>query len=154
MNRRQRALLLESLIVIGVVLISMVLLINLKDGTNRREALRAMAHISQRIQTYLDAHNAMPTPDYIDNLKLSAPGRARLGKLEYRTQAFQANAPDNAILAYTQQTYRSFLIDSGHVVLFRSGQVRWMPPDQFQAALAQAGQPADLQPDDASRDSQ
>ena len=59
MNRRQRALLLECLIVLGVVLISIVLLINLKDWTNRREALRAMGHISQRIEAYANAHDAL-----------------------------------------------------------------------------------------------
>jgi type II secretory pathway pseudopilin PulG len=135
MNKRQRALLVESLIVLGVTVVAVIALINLKDWTNRREALRAMVNISQQIQEYRRTNGSIPPQDYIDSIKESVPGRVRLGKLEYRAQSIRRNSPDNAILAYTQQSYRSLLIDSGYVVLNLNGQVSWMSPDQFQSAF-------------------
>jgi type II secretory pathway pseudopilin PulG len=147
MNRRQRALLIESLIVVGVALVAITALINLKDWTNRREALRAMANISQQVQTYEREHGSIPTPDYIDSLKESAPGRARLGKLKYPVLSTEQNSPDSAILAYTQQRYRSFLIHSGYVVLFRNGQVSWMLPEQFQSVFTEQDNAEDIKTD-------
>jgi len=137
MNRRQRALLIESLIVLAVTLVAVTVLINLKDWTNRREALRAMANISQQVQAYEREHGSIPTPDYIDSLKDSAPGHARLGELKYPSRTAEHNSPDTDILAYTQQRYRSYLIRSGYVVLFRNGQVSWMLPEQFQSVSAE-----------------
>ena len=150
MNRRQKALLIESLIVLGVTVVAVTVLINLKDWTNRREALRAMANISQQIQAYEREHGSMPSPDYIDSLKESAPGRARLGKLKYPTHSIEHNSPDTAILAYTQQRYRSFLIHSGYVVLYWNGQVSWMLPEQFQSVLTEHDNSGDIKADQAS----
>ncbi len=150
MNKRQRSLLIESLIVLGLAAAAVTALINLKDWTNRREALRAMVNISQQIQAYRRTHSSLPPQDYINNIRESVPGRARLGKLEYRAQSIKHNSPDNAILAYTQQSYRSLFIDSGHVVLFRNGQVSWMTPDQFATALAQHKSSEDVQTDATS----
>jgi hypothetical protein len=147
MNRRQRALLIESLIVVGVATVAITVLINLKDWTNRRESLRAMANIAQKVQSYEQEHGSIPTPDYIDSLKESAPGRGRLGKLKYPVLPISQNSPENAILAYTQQRYRSFLIHSGYVVLFRNGQVNWMLPEQFQALLTEHNTAGDIKTD-------
>ncbi len=138
MNKRQRSLLIESLIVLGLAAAAVTALINLKDWTNRREALRAMVNISQQIQAYRRTHSSLPPQDCVDDIKKSVPGRARLGKLEYRAQSIKHNSPDNALLAYTQQTYRSFLIPSGYAVIYLDGKVSWMSPDQFQSAFTQS----------------
>jgi len=154
MNKRQRALLIESLVVLGVTVVAVIGLINLKDWTNRREALRAMESISQQIQAYRSTNGSMPSQDYIDSIRESVPGRARLGKLEYQAHSIKHNSPNNAVLAYTQQTYRSFLIRSGYVVIYLDGEVCWMSPEQFQSVFNQHEDSGEIKTDETSGDLQ
>ena len=135
MNKRQRALLLESVIVLGAAVVVLLVLLNLKDWTNRREALRAMAYIAAQIQAYQQTHGSLPPSEHLDRVRATAPGRKRLGKLEYRIQDIEANSPDTALLAYAKQTYHSLLVRNGYIVIHLNGQVSWMTAAQFQSQL-------------------
>jgi len=76
-----------------------------------------------------------PPESYVDRITESLPGAARMGNLEYRARWIGFGTPDDAILAYSRQRYRSSFLGDGAVVLRLDGTVEWMRLEEFEPLL-------------------
>lgn len=144
MNKRQKDILIDFIIVIGVTVIAIVSMINFKDWANRSEAMRAMQQLSQVILRYRNENGSVPPQSYIDSIKENLEGHVRLGKLKYRAQWLDLESTPDEILAYSEKNYRSF-IGKGFVVLRLDGTVEWLERDKFQAVLSRRQTPLEIQ---------
>jgi len=137
MNKRQKAILLEFVTVILATVIAVIAMINFKDWVNRSEAIGAMEQLSQEVLRYRKEYGAVPPESYVTNIKKDLKGWVRLGDLKYRAQWIDLEATPDEILAYTEKTYPSSLLNDGYVVLRLDGRVEWMGKQQFEKLLAQ-----------------
>ena len=131
MNKRRKTLLVEATVVLSVTLIAVVGMICLKDWINRREALLAMQQLGEKILEYRQTQGSLPPEDTVRVLLDTVSGHVRLGRLTYRGPWITPDSPDNTILAYTQQTYHSFIVPNGYTVLYLNGQVEWLNTEEF-----------------------
>jgi hypothetical protein len=131
-NRRQKALLKETVIVLLVTLVVLIGMLNLKDWINRREAMRAMTRLGVIIQGYRNTYQSVPRRDFIDAQIPGISGHMRLGKLTYRAALITLDSAADDVLAYTEQRYRSLLVNSGYIVMQLDGTVFWREQDEFQ----------------------
>lgn len=137
MNRRQKAILIESLAVIAVTAIAVWGMVNLKDWINRSEAMRAMEQLGEEVLQYRTENGSVPPESYVERIKETLEGHVRLGRLQYRARWIGFDATSDEILAYTEKSYPSSLLDDGYVVLRLDGRVQWMKKRQFETLLAQ-----------------
>jgi hypothetical protein len=146
MNKRQKALLLESAIIIGITTAAVVAIINLKQWTSRSEAMQIMERLGQIILQYRKEHGSVPSEDYIRSIEEKLQAQIRLGKLHYRARWISLDSNPDEILAYTEQRFRFSLISDGYVVLRLDGRVQWLGKEGFQKLLSQQQRksPADL----------
>ena len=145
MNKRQKATLINCIVVITITVIGVVAMINFKDWVNRSEAMRAMEQLGQTVLKYRQTHGSVPSESYVDSIKGKLEGYARLGKLRYRALWIDFEATPDEILAYTEKKYRSFVLSHGFVVLRLDGRVEWMEKKQFDALLAQQQSPMEVE---------
>ena len=131
MNSRQKALLIESLVVLAATAAAVVGMIHLKDYVNRSEAMRAMTQLGQRLLEFRHKHGALPPESFVDNIKGELEGAVRMGNVRYRALYIGLEASDETILAYSQKRHPSSFLKDGYVVLRLSGTVEWMPTRQF-----------------------
>ncbi len=125
MNRRQKALLRETVVVLSVTVAVLIGMLNLKDWINRREAMRAMHQLAESIQEYRNTYQSVPAQDFVDAQLPTLSGHVRLGKLTYRAAEITLGSADDEILAYTEQRYRSLFVNSGYIVMQLDGTVLW-----------------------------
>ena len=135
MNRRQRALLRDVIIVLAVTALAVVIMINFKDLINRSEAMRAMEHLGQTALRYREKNGSLPPQGYIRSIMDTLEGHARLTNLSYRAQWIDFNAKPDEVLAYSEKNYPSSLLSSGYIVLRLEGSVEWMTEEQFDKLL-------------------
>jgi hypothetical protein len=135
MKKRQKSLLMESATVLGFTIIAMVAMINVKDWINRREAIRAMEHLGQKILAYRQEHGSVPPEDYVRRIKQTLPGHVRLGKLKYRALWIDFDSTPDEILAYSFKKLRSPFLPNGYIVLHLDGRIQWMKPALFKELL-------------------
>ena len=133
MNRRQKALLRETVVVLSVTVAVLIGMLNLKDWINRREAMRAMPQLAESIQDYRTTYQSVPARDFVDAQIPTLSGHVRLGKLTYRAAEITLDSADDEILAYTEQHYRSLFVNSGYIVMHLDGTVLWREQGEFQA---------------------
>jgi hypothetical protein len=136
MNRRQKTILTEFLLVVAVTALAVLAMINFKDLINRSEALRAMEQLGQTLLHYRQQHGAVPPEAFIDNIKDDLEGGARLGKIEYRGIWIDLDSAPDEILAYAYKDYHTLLAEKGYVVLRLGGRVEWMNKTEFETLLA------------------
>ena len=148
MNKRQRALLTEVLIVLAVTVLAVIAMVNVKDWINRTEAMRAMTQLGEKILDYRQARRSLPPKSFLPTLREGVEGDVRLGKLKYRSQWIGLDADPNEILAYTRKQYPSSVIEDGYVVLRLSGAVEWLTDEQLKAELAEQQSPEELEMED------
>lgn len=137
MNRRQKAILVESIAVIALTAVAVWGMINFKDWVNRSEAMRAMEQLGQRVLQYRQQHGAVPPESYVESIKESLEGHVRLGNLRYRAQWIDFESTPDDVLAYTERDYHSLLVGKGYVVLRLDGRVQWMSRKDFRQLLSQ-----------------
>ncbi len=143
MNRRQRAILINFMIVIVITAIAVVAMINFKDFVNRSEAMRAMEHLRRRVKQYQDERGSVPPKSWVDRQRENLPGNVRLGNLQYRARWIDFDSTPDEILAYTERNYHSLLVGKGYIVLRLGavlkdeGRVEWMDKQEFETLLAQ-----------------
>jgi len=145
MNKRQKAILVEFIIVIVITAVAVVAMLNFKDWVNRSEAVRAMEHLGQIVLQYRKNHGSVPPESYVDGIKEDLEGYVRLGDLRYRARWLDFESTPNEILAYTERNYRSLLVGKGYVVLRLDGRVEWMGKREFETLLAQHQSPMEIQ---------
>jgi len=144
-NKRQKAILIDFVVVITITAVAVLAMVNLKDWVNRSEAMQAMERLSQEVLDYRNKHGSVPPESYIDGIKEDLQGRARLGNLRYRARWIDFECPPDEILAYTEKNYHSLFLKSGFIVLRLDGSVEWMNRQKFETLLAQQQSPMEIQ---------
>ncbi len=145
MNRRQKAILIEFAVVIAVTAIAVVAMINFRDWVNHSEAMRAMEHLGREVFQYREEHSSVPPESYVDSIKKTLEGYARLGDLRYRALWIDFECPPDEILAYTKRNYHSLLLGKGFIVLRLDGRIEWMEKREFKTLLAQQQSPEEIE---------
>jgi hypothetical protein len=130
-NRRQRALLTESLFVLFATVAAVIGMVQLKDYVNRSEALRAMTQLGQRILEYKKQYGSLPSQSFLDSIKGDVEGAVRMGNVNYRARWIGLDAPNDTILAYSQKRHPSSFFKDGYAVLRLDGTVEWLPTNRF-----------------------
>ena len=136
MNKRQKNLLIDFIAVVTITAIAIVAMVNFKDYVNRSEAVRAMTQLGQIVLDYRKEHGAVPPESYVNTIKESLQGQARLGDLRYRAQWIDFEATPDEILAYTEKNYHSLFFRKGYIVLRLDGTVEWTDKENFEQMLA------------------
>lgn len=136
MDRRQKAILIESIAVIAVTAVVVVAMINFKDWINRSEAHRAMEHLGRVVSEYRKEHGLIPPQSYVDRIRDDLEGHARLGNLQYRARWIDFESAPDEILAYTERKYRSSFLSDGFIVLRLDGRVEFINRQEFKDLLA------------------
>ena len=137
MNRKQKAILINTTTVLVITAIAVVAMINLKNWVNRSEAMRAMEHLSRIVLQYREKYGSVPPESYIDSIKEGLEGHARLGEVIYRAQWINFESPPDEILAYPEIYYSSWLFGKKYIVLRLDGRVEWMDKQELETLLAQ-----------------
>jgi hypothetical protein len=145
MNRRQRALLTESVMVLIATVAAVIGMVQLKDYVNRSEALRAMGQLGGRILEYRKQYGSLPSQSFVDSIKGDLEGAVRIGNVNYRAMWIGLDAPGDTILAYSQKRLPSSFLKDGYVVLRLDGTVEWMPTKQFAELFARQRTPAEVE---------
>lgn len=143
MNRRQRALLIESILVVAATTAAVIGMIHLKDHVNRSEAIRAMEGLGKLVLEYRKEHGSLPPQSYVDSVKGGVEGAVRMGNVKYRALYIGMDTPDDTILAYSEKRHPSSLLKDGFVVLRLNGTVEWMPTADFTGLFARQRAPAE-----------
>jgi len=136
MNKRQRALLTESLFVLIATMAAVIGMVQLKDYVNRSEAMRAMTQLGDRVLEYRRQHGSLPPQSFVDSIKGDVEGAVRMGNVNYRARWIGLDAPNDTILAYSQKRLPSSFLKDGYVVLRLDGTVEWLPTKQFTTLFA------------------
>jgi hypothetical protein len=131
MNRRQKALLTESIFVLTATVLAVVGLIHLKDYINRSEALRAMGQLGGQILEYRKQNGSLPPESFVSGIKGRLEGAPRLGNVKYRALYIDPEAPNDTILAYSLRRYPTSFWPDGYVILHLDGAVEWMAVSRF-----------------------
>jgi hypothetical protein len=132
MNKRQKSLVLNIVAVLVITVAFIVLMMNVKDLLNKKEAMRAMEVIGREILNYRGRYGSLPPESYLVGIRKRF---VRLGELNYRAQWIGFDSEPNAILVYTRKNYHSLAASSGYVVLHLDGQVEWIGRKKFEAIL-------------------
>jgi hypothetical protein len=142
-NRRQKALLAESILVLAATAVAVIGMMHLKDYINRSEAMRAMDQLGGRVLEYRRQHGSLPPESFVNAIKGDLEGAVRLGNVKYRALYIGLDAPADTIVAYSERRYSSPFVASGYVVLHLNGTVEWMPTAQFADLFATQLAPAE-----------
>lgn len=151
MNRRQKIILRDFVIVIAITAIAVVAMINFRDWVNHSEAIRAMEHLRRRVKQYRDEHGSVPPESWVDRQRENLPGNVRLGVLQYRGLWIEPDSTPDEILAYAEKNYHSLLVGKGYIVLRLDavlrdeGHAEWMGKKEFKTLLAQQQSPEEIQ---------
>ncbi len=147
MNKRQKALLAESIIIIVMTAAAVVAMINLKQWVSRSETIQVMEQLGQVVLQYRKEHGSLPSGDDVKGIQEKLQEEVRLDKLQYRAQWIDVDSAPDEILAYTEKRFRASLLDDGYAVLRLDGRVEWMGKEKFQKLLGQQRRlsPQDLQ---------
>ncbi len=144
MNRRQRVVLIESVLVLAATVAAVIGMTNLKDYINRSEAMRAMTQLGQRVLEYRRQHGSLPPEFFIKSIKGTLEGAVRMGNVRYRARHIGPGAPADTILAYSFKRHSFSFLHDGYVVLRLDGKVEWLPANQFATLFATQRMPAEL----------
>ena len=143
LNRKQKKLLANVVIVVAVTTAMVVGFANIKNVINRSEATRAMEILGKEILQYRQKYGSLPSEIYVKQYE-EAIGAVRLS-VQYRAQWIEYGAdPNTTILAYSEKNYRGF-VKGGYVVLWLNGKVEWINKKQFEKILTAQQQQQELQ---------
>jgi hypothetical protein len=132
MNKRQKSLILNIILVLAITTAFIVLMMNVKDLLNKKEAMRAMGIVGQELLNYREHYGSLPPESFLANIKEQF---VRLGTLNYRAQWIGFDSEPNTILAYTYKNYHSLAARRGYVVLRLDGRIEWIGKKQFEELL-------------------
>lgn len=135
MDKRQKRILIEFFVVIGLTTIAVFAMIYFRYWVNHSEAMRAMEHLGRIVVEYRKTQGSVPSQSYIDSVKNQLEGSPRLGNLQYRALWIDFESPPDEILAYSERNYGSWFIGKGYVVLRLDGNVQWLLKQEFEAIL-------------------
>lgn len=145
MNKRQKTILIEFIIVMALTAVAVVAMICFRDWVNRSEAMRAMEQLGQRVLNYRKVHGLVPPESYVDGIKEDLEGHVRLGDVQYRGLWIDLDSTDDEILAYAQRDYHSLVVGRGYIVLRLDGRVEWLGKQECEKLLAEQQSPTEVQ---------
>jgi hypothetical protein len=145
MNKKQKYTLVNSSLVIVITSAAVVGMVEVKNGVNRAEAMRAMDHLGKMALKYREQYGAIPPESYVDGIKSQLEGSVRMGQLHYRARWIDFDSKADEILAYVEKDYRSLLFHSGVVVLRLDGRVEWLDKKSFSKLLASQQDPLEIE---------
>jgi hypothetical protein len=137
MNRRQKAILSDTVTVLVITAIAVAAMINIKNWVNRSEAMRAMEHLSRIVQQYREKYGSVPPESYVDRIKEELEGHVRLGAVIYRARWIDFESTPDKILAYTERSHSSWLFGKKCIILRLNGRVEWMDKQKLDTLLSQ-----------------
>lgn len=159
MNTRQKAILIDIVIVLLVTIVAVVTILNLRDYFNRRAAKIAMMVLGNRIKNYRAEQGLVPSEAWVENQKETLPRRNRLGELHYRGRWIDFESDPNEILCFSEKKSRSIIFNDGFLVLKlkevlpssptstknKTVTVEWMETQEFKALLSQQQSPLEAE---------
>ncbi len=135
MDKRQKRVLIEFFIVIGLTTIAVIAMIYFRHRVNHSEAMRAMEHLGKIVVEYRTKQGSVPPQSYIDSVRNQLEGSPRLGDLRYRALWIDFESPPDEILAYSERNYGSWFIGKGYIVLRLDGTAQWLGKQECEAIL-------------------
>ena len=122
MNRRQKNLLTNLILVLTITVGFGVFITNLRNSINASEATRSLELLGKEILEYRHQNGSLPGESYIDTIRKKLR-LVRLGNIHYRAQwiGFGADEHDT-ILAYKIEPLKKFL-KSYYIILWLDGRV-------------------------------
>ena len=145
MNRLQKTIVRDVIIIVVITVVAIVTMVNLRGWINRSEAMRAMEALGQKVIQYRKEHGLVPPESYILRIKDDLQGHLRLAGLHYRARWIDFEYTPDEILAYTKTRYHSLFLGSGFIVLRLDGHVEWMNKEELEKLLAQQQSPDEIQ---------
>ena len=130
MNKRQKSIIREFILVCVIITAVVVGLLYFRDYVNRTEGMRAMQQLGQIVLNYRQKHGSVPPEYYVEQIQGQLEGNVRLGGLVYRARWIEYGATGDEILAYTRKEY-GMIIGTGYIVLRLDGRVEWMGVKEF-----------------------
>jgi len=128
---RKKRLLIDVGVVLVITAVAVAGMIHFKDYINRREALLAVEQLGEKILTYRDTQGSFPPEETVQALVNQVSGGARVGRLTYRAPWITPESKPDALLAFTQQDYKSLIVRDGYILLHLDGSVQWLNTPQF-----------------------
>ena len=147
MNKRQKWVLVNFAIVTVVTIAAAVGMVELKNGVNRSEAMRAIEQLGKITADYKKKNGSVPPESYVNGIKESLEGQARLDNLHYRARWIEFDSPPDTILAYVRKNYSSLFFRAGAIVLRFDGRVQWIDKPDFDKLLARQQSPMEVKND-------
>ena len=130
MDRRQKKLIANIVVVIAFTAAMVAGFANVKNIINRSEAMRATELLGKEILSYKHTYGSLPSENYARQF-IEQIGAVRLGDFQYRAQWIEFGCDPNAtILAHAEKKYAGF-VKSGVVVLWLSGKTEWIDKKHF-----------------------
>lgn len=146
MTKLQRRIVLNFVVVIVVTLAAVFGMVELKDWVNHLEATRAMENLGRIVSEYKQKNGSVPPESYVDGIRRSLEGQARLGHLCYRARWIELDSPPDTILAYvTEGKTFSLFFHPQAILLQLNGQVECMNISDFDKQLARQQKPIELE---------
>jgi hypothetical protein len=108
MNRQQKWILTNFVLVILITAVAVLGMIELKNWVNHSEATRAMEQLQKTVAEYRGKNGSVPPESYVDGIVKTFAGEPRLGNLSYRARWITIDSPPETILAYVIKDYHSF----------------------------------------------
>ena len=136
MNKRQKALLTESITIIIITALAVTGMVNLKQWGNRTETIKVIEQLGQIVLQYRKENGLVPSEGDIKAIQDKLQGEVNLDKLQYRAQWLDADSTPDEILAYIEKRFHASLLGNGYVVLQLNGAVVWMNEEEFQKILS------------------
>jgi hypothetical protein len=135
MTKKQKQILTNFAVVIVVTIAAVIGMVEMKNGVNRSEAMRAMEQLGRIVGDYKQKNGSIPPESYAESIKVSLEGQVRLGFLQYRARWINFDSPPDTILAYVKKNYHSLFFRHGAIVLRLDGRVEWMDKREFEKLL-------------------
>jgi len=145
MNKRQKAVLRNFASVTLLTFLAIIALTNFRNHINLSEATRAMNHLSAKVQDYRQKNGMVPPESYIETIRPTLQGGARLGDLIYRARWIDYDSTDDEILAYAKNNRGVLFKKRGSIVLRLGGEVEWIEARQFNKILSQQQSKAEIE---------
>lgn len=131
MNRAQKNLLTNFIIVLVITMSFVVFMTNVRSSINTSEAVRAMELLGKEVLKYRQQYGSLPSELYLESIKKKFD-IVRLGSIHYRAQWIRYGADkQNTILAYTTEPSKKFF-KSYHIILWLDGRVEKYPEAEFE----------------------
>ena len=141
MNRQQKKVIANFLVIVFITIIGVVAIANLKDYVNKSESTKAMNHLAKIIADYRQAKGIIPPQSFIDSVDETLCGSARIGEICYRARWIEFDAEPNEPLAYVEKNFRHSFLETGFIVLTLDGKVKWLDVVSFQKLIQKYQKP-------------